>query len=433
MVLLLLIVATPLHAKSTQSDKVASTLYSDALTSMRAKDYDSAVKLFAQAQQAGLNTSTLHYNSGVAHYKLGHYQQAKAEFIKAEEGSESVALVHYNLGLSCYRLNQIDEARDWFQRTATEATEQRLADLADEMLAKLDGDVDTVAKESPWSLIADLMAGVDDNVTLENSDLAQVTNLKDSYLDLYAAARYQFSGDRKEGYWGQLSASSLKYRQYGAYDYSQYDAGLFKDSAYTAFSTRIGARVSRSDIGGSKYLQKYALRFQGDYPLAASQLLRARYDISWHDPLDSRYSYLAGLKHGLALESLWRIEGRRFKVGYELESNNRDDYRLNNNFTSYSATRHELSASATLPVAENWQITLGGDYRKSNYNDANMVAGVTDVRREDVRWRFNLGAEYHLNRYLDLVAEYHYTSNDSNIATMTYRRNQYELGVQGYF
>jgi Tfp pilus assembly protein PilF len=282
MVLLLLVVALPLYAQSVQPDQAASALYDQALSAMRATDYDSAIKLFTQAQQAGLSGATLHYNSGVAHYKLGHYQQAKVEFIKAEDGSESVALVHYNIGLSCYRLNQLDEARGWFRRAASAATEQRLVELADEMLMRLDeGDgalSRAVAKESPWSLGADLLLGFDDNVTLENSDQARATNLEDSYLDLYAAARYQLSGDRGAGYWGQLSASSLQYRQYDAYDYTEYDLGLFRDGDHGPLATRVGARISRSDLGGQRLPAEIYAAPSGRLPLqrsaAAARTLR---------------------------------------------------------------------------------------------------------------------------------------------------------------
>jgi hypothetical protein len=185
--------------------------------------------------------------------------------------------------------------------------------------------------------------------------------------------------------------------------------------------------------GGSGYLQKYTLRLQGDYPYSAAQLLRARYDITLYDPLDGRYSYLAGLKGSLTLESIWRVDGRSFRLGYELENNNRDDYLSGNNFISYSATRHELALAATQPAGADWRFTLGGDYRLSRYHDADVIAGVSAARREERRWRCRLEAEYHLSRHLDLVAEYHYTNNDSNIVLRSYQRNQYTLGVQGYF
>lgn len=139
------------------------------------------------------------------------------------------------------------------------------------------------------------------------------------------------------------------------------------------------------------------------------------------------------VSRSLTLESIWRADGRSFRLGYELENNNRDDYLSGNNFISYSATRHELALAATQPAGADWRFTLGGDYRLSRYNDADVIAGVSAARREERRWRWSLEAEYHLSRHLDLVAEYHYTNNDSNIVLRSYQRNQYTLGVQGYF
>lgn len=432
-VLLLCAATAPLQAET----EAAAVFYGEALVAMRGEDYNSALKLFSQAQRAGLKNSTLHYNRGVAYYKLGDYRKAKTEFLKAEADSSSVALVHYNLGLTAYRMEQNAEARQWFLKVAAAGSDRQLTDLADEMVARIDekgaAEPKPVAKEGPWNLSADLRYGQDDNVTLENGDLATASSLKDGYLDLYATVRYQLSGDRERGYWGQFAASSLQYRQYDDYDYTQYDLGLFRDSRYGTLDTRAGLRISRSEIGGSNYLQKYTLRVQGDYPLGESQTLRARYDISRYDPIDSRYDYLAGLKGSLNLESLWRMNGRKYTLGYALENNNRNDYYSGSSFISYSASRHELSASVSLPVAEGWQLNLGGDYRKSRYNDADISAGVTTQRREDDRWRFSAGAEYRLNRYLNLVGEYDFTDNDSNVISRRYQRNQYSLGVRGYF
>lgn len=431
--LLLLVAAAPLHAQTERG----AVFYSDALVAMRGEDYGAALKLFAKAQQAGLDSATLHYNRGVAYYKLGDYQHAKGEFLKAEPGSESAPLVHYNLGLTTYRMGQTGEARQWFAKVSNETSNQQLTDLADDMVARIDEKSPVESKpaetERSWRLSADLLYGHDDNVTLENSDLSTSTRLKDSYLDLYAALRYQISGDTERGYWGQLSASSLQYHQYGNYDYTQYDAGLFRDGRYGALDTRAGLRVSRSYIGGNDYLQKYMARVQADYPLDELQTLRLRYDLSRYDPVDSNYDYLAGLKGALNLESLWRIGGRKYTIGYELENNSRDDYSSGANFISYSATRQEFSASVSLPVAASWQITFGGDYRRSRYNDADIINGVSTSRRQDDRWRTNISAEYRLTPQFDLVGEYHYTNNDSNFVVRRYQRNQYSLGVRGYF
>ncbi len=87
----------------------------------------------------------------------------------------------------------------------------------------------------------------------------------------------------------------------------------------------------------------------------------------------------------------------------------------------------------TFGNSRDWQRSLGGGYRQSYSNDADVIAGVTGLRRKDDRWRGNLEVECRLNRHLDLVAEYHYSSNGSNILARRYRRNQYLLGLQGNF
>ncbi len=418
-------------------ESVAGTLYNDAVAAMRAENYSAAEGLFERARRAGLDTAALHYNSGVVFYKLGRYPQAKSAFMAFKKSGGNPALAHFNLGLTTYRMGQYREARNWLKLAVADSSNPRLSEMATEMLATVEGAEKGMASvaeaESPWALAADLKWGVDDNLTLENSELGQATRLKDSYFDLYAAARYQLSGDRGEGIWGQLSAASQQYRQYPLYDYGQYDVGLFKASAYGLLATGVGLRFSHSTVGGGSYLQKYTLRLQGDYAHRPTQRLRLRYDISRYDPTDNRYGYIAGLKGNLNIEGSWYVGVRRYRVGYDWENSSRDDDLSGNNFTSYSAARHEISASVAQKVAGNLQLTVGGDYRQSRYHDADVSAGVTGLRREDERWRWMLTAEYRLTRYLDLVAEYHYSDNDSNLSASRYRQNQYLLGLQGNF
>ena len=161
--------------------KDAEALYQQGIQLIREQKFDDAITVLENAHQAGYEQPSLHYNRGVALYRLQRYGEAKAAFSKAGQG----ALVLYNLGLVNYRLNENDQAREYFERVQQLQPGSQLAEMADKALQRLDAKPAKVKTVKAWSLIADAMLGFDDNVTLENTELAADSNKEDLYLDLY--------------------------------------------------------------------------------------------------------------------------------------------------------------------------------------------------------------------------------------------------------
>ncbi len=416
--------------------KSIDELYQQGVSQLRGEQFRQALNSFDDAERAGLSSSSLYYNQGVALYRLKQYDKALATFSNALKNTKQSALVYYNLGLVNARLENDSAAIEAFSRAASLTTSETLAKNANEMISNLEKGSNKSKrsdKKQPFTFIVDGKVGHDNNVTLANAELAQASGLSDRYYDLYTAIKYQISGKRNNGYWAQAGASTVQYQEYDTYNYTLYSAGIFRDKQYGPTDARIGAKYERSYFGGNDYLDKLTARFQVRYAVSKQQKLRARYDFTRYKELDPQYSYLAGARSKLKLDSTWRIKKHRARIGYELELNNRDDATTANNFTSYSATRHKLYGDYVVRINKAWETKLGMSYRQSNYNDANIVANITSPVREDERLRLSATGKYHLNRHLSLVAEYHYSDNDSNVATKQYQRHQFLLGIQGYY
>jgi len=425
-----LLLAEPALANPKNIDE----LYQQGISQLRGEQFSQALISFDNAERAGLTSSALYYNQGVALYRLKQYDQALAAFSKALKNTKQTALVYYNLGLVNAQLKNDSAAINAFSNAASLTSNEKLADNANKMISSLEKKPKKKgSKKIPLTFSADAKVGHDNNVTLANTELAQASNLSDLYYDLYAAVKYQISGKRNNGYWAQIGASTVQYQEYDIYNYTLYSGSIFRDKQYGPTDTRMGVKYERSYFGGSDYLDKLTARFQVRYALNKQQKLRARYDFTRYDELDPQYSYLAGTRSKLKLDSTWRTKRERIRLGYELELNNRDDATTLGNFTSYSATRHKLYSDYIVRINKAWEARLGLSYRQSNYNDANIVANITSPVREDQRLRFSTSGKYHLNRHLSLVAEYHYSDNDSNVATKQYQRHQFLLGVQGYY
>src|SRR5262245_58045892 len=68
----------------------------------RAGIYRTALLRYREAAAAGLDTPLLHYNVGVAYYRLGEYSDAAQEFERAAASPDDrlQAIAEYNMGLA---------------------------------------------------------------------------------------------------------------------------------------------------------------------------------------------------------------------------------------------------------------------------------------------------------------------------------------------
>jgi len=119
----------------------AEELFTDGNRLFRDDLYWAALLRYREAEEAGLNTALLHYNSGVAHYKAGQHLRARESLLKAT-GSPTLAVhAHYNLGLNAWALGNTDEALDWFRQARDQARFPKISALASEAIARIQREI----------------------------------------------------------------------------------------------------------------------------------------------------------------------------------------------------------------------------------------------------------------------------------------------------
>ena len=407
-------------------------LYKQAINEVRSENYSAALNSIEAAQQAGYSDPKLYYNKGVILYKLNRYQEAKQAFLKAGDS----AIVIYNQGLVEYRLGDMQAAKERFITVQKMVPDSRLSILSTQMIERMDND-NSRKKDKPWHAVVDVSMGYDNNVTLENTELAQASNKEDMYMDVYASAKYDLQSDLSVAF----GITAMLYETEDAYDYTQYNLSLLKKARLGDWSTRLMGRVERANLGGNDYMQKYSVRTQAAKMVSDRQLVRAYYDLSIYEELDAAYSHLSGLRHRVKVDTRWRSGELKYRVGYDLELNDREDLTTYNppnptvtkNFTSYSATRHSLMAEVGMGLTRSLDGKLRLDYRTSRYNDANIVADVSETIREDDRYRVYAELRHSLSRGVHVVGSYSHIDNSSNNPAKSYQRSQVELGIQAVF
>lgn len=397
----------------------------------QAGHYREAVRAFEQARDAGMNTPALWYNLGVCYYRLGEYDKSESAFRRTARFKAMAPAAYYNLGLIELRRERTEQARSWFERARDNTQDAKLRTLASHMLERIArGEL----AQKAWTGILYAGLGHDDNVTLENTALAQATGKSDTYAELFASTRGVLSGARRDGVLLKANAYRLSYNNQTQFDMTVLTAGLYRTKPIGDWDGEAGAYYTHSTLGGHGYLGMTSLSLQAtNYPSRTTRL-RIRYRYHHESALDSRYNYLDGNVHDLRAEGRWLLDnGRRLRAYYRLEIENRSDLRTATTFTSVSPTRHTAHVDLTVPVAEGWDVNAMAEYRRSRYADANVLTTGQSIRREDDRARARLRLTRQFNPRTALELQYTYTDNSSNIATYTYSRHVVSAALQYLF
>jgi tetratricopeptide (TPR) repeat protein len=109
----------------------AQALLAEGNSLMRAGVHRTALLRYREAAAAGLDSPLLHYNLGVAYYRLERYREAAAEFERAAADDRLAALAHYNLGLAQRALGDDVAAEGAFRAAADLSTNRDLRRLAE--------------------------------------------------------------------------------------------------------------------------------------------------------------------------------------------------------------------------------------------------------------------------------------------------------------
>lgn len=245
--------AVPAHAMTPeQYFEDGNRLFRDSL-------YWAALLRYSQAEEAGLDTPLLHYNTGITHYRAGQHIRAREHLLRALDDPSLRAAAQYNLGLNAYALGEKDEALRWFRLTRDTSTNRKLQEYAVVAISRIrvereqpdEYEVRAVEREkkrnfTDLELRADVGYGNDSNVFrtpntayIDVSDPNQpvITPVVQSsaYVPIRLSAKYKVNNLPFEGFYGA-------YRFTGRY----YPDELFKNANEFKHEVSFGSEYERS-------------------------------------------------------------------------------------------------------------------------------------------------------------------------------------------
>jgi tetratricopeptide (TPR) repeat protein len=414
-----------------QAQTAGDKAFAEGVNLFKKADFRAALERFVAAKEAGLDEPKLDFNLGVCYYKLGEYEPAREAFLHASSYRPMRDLAHFNIGLVESARNRTDEAMRWYQRVFDETDNEKLKALAAAKLPPAD-QTGMDGREPPSRFGGYFFSlGYDDNI--EDPTQLGVAGKGDSFVNLLLYGDALLQGSYGSGLRFSANAYFIRYQDISAYDMDLLQLNLRKTFRSGLWQDTAGIGVEQTTLGGADFLRTAKLELEGEKMLSASDNLDLRYRYSDIVSLNRLYDKLEGNRHEAELRWERKSGGRRYRLGYEFELNDRSDFRGTTIFNSYSPVRHTLELRAYLIPALGWDVDGRLSLRRSTYVDDNILLDGSRIGREDDRVLAGAKVYRTLRGSLKLSLEYKYTDNNSNLTAYDYTRNLYSLGLYGAF
>lgn len=405
--------------------------FANGLEAYRLGEPDRALAHFQAARSGGLDTPALHYNLGVVLYKLNRLADARAAFLVLTRNRQWRALAHYNLGLVAERHSAAATAAHHFSLARDLAESDKIKSLAS---ARLPVQAPP-APQRPWSGVASMGTGYDDNVTLGSELVETASDQEDAFAEAFLFAGRSLTGDADRGTVLDLGVYYQAHADLGGFDFGAISGtgSYHTPVGGSRLTTALKGEVLLAGGRGYAGVLTYRIQFDGGGP---ELRYRLRNDVSYVSGM-SDFGHLSGWRNVSRMELTRQVGASRFRVGYEGEINDRRDLAAGDEFFSYSPGRHQLYALARFRVASRWTLELKGALQRSTHRDDDRFfdgdGELMVEARDETGHQASVRMSYDMGRWWSLWAELQHQDRDSAIRHFDYTSNRALLGMERFF
>ena len=409
----------------------AELAYAAGVAAFQSGDYGLARTEFLEARAEGYAAPQLDYSLGATCYELGLYEEAKQEFTRLLGDPQIAPLAHYNLGRIAVRQGEVDTARRQFLAVDSQDAAPEIRQLAAAELASL-----PAPAAERWYGYADLAAGYDDDVApLPLASLEAPEKQGSPFVSLLAGGGGQLAGVHDDGWQFQGSFYRSDYSRLSSHDETLLLAGpgyRHADDGWTSTFDLLGSHV----MLGQGMLEGSILGRVGErWDLSPADALAVGYEYE-RVVGGGGYDYLTGWRQALFFEDRFTGDAAQALLGYQHESNRRDDLSANGDFFSASPLRNRFYGEFTLKVTDTLSLRAAASYEKSIYGTPDVVSDGTSLlvaTRDDELYIGSLGGSYGFTPGWSLLLEVRYLKNASNDAFYRYQSHRLTLTLQHLF
>jgi tetratricopeptide (TPR) repeat protein len=360
--------AHPAHAMT------AEQYFTDGNRLFRDDLYWAALLRYEQANQEGLDTPLLHYNTGIAHYRANQHIRARESLLQALGDPTLTVAAQYNLGLNAYALGETDEALRWFRLARDQNQNQTLQYFAVIAISRIrqEQEVPTqyeerVAKREPERTFTDLELraslgyGNDTNVfrspdqpyiDYSNPNEPTVTPVVQSgaFIPVTLAVKYRINSLPYEGFY---AAYRLVGRYYMDKELENGNESLHQLSVGNEYARREGNRERRVE-SAFRIAQHNEVYYDPDD--GGSRIING-------EDADDRMNYL---RYGPTL--LARQSGEKFSMGFGIRGE-LWDYEQTNVLSEYDHEYFRTRVFGQYKFTSSTLLRLTAEYYTRRFSD----------------------------------------------------------------
>jgi tetratricopeptide (TPR) repeat protein len=398
-----LLAVVTLAAKPCRAQSPADS-FAAATRAFESGDYHRALELFQVAQADGLDSPALHYNLGVCQYRVGAYAEAAATFTRLRERfPEFAAVAEYNRGLAFLALDDLDAARTAFTRASNEG-DATLSTLAASALAT----IEPTRTPAAWLGYFDVGAGYDDNIALvDELSLPANTSASSPFMELVGLASRSLEATPLRL---DVSGYLVRYADEPQFDQQalRIDTAFYWSAADWRFEA--GPHLGQTALDGDSFERGLGATLRAVRPLSQRTAFELTVSYDDLDAPSDRFAFVAGTRARMRVGFDSRGKRDRWRVGYELEENDRDS-------ASVSPSRDRLVVSYEAGIGSRWTLEGTVSHRQSEYDE--LVA-----RRSERLDELGATGRRNLGNGWSLALEYRLVDNDSNVPQFSYRSHR---------
>ena len=427
------LVHTGAHAQgqATPDPSRAELSYAAGVAAFQEGDYAAARRDFLESRAEGYEGAQLDYSLGATCYQLGLYEEAKHEFARLLGDPRIAPLAHYDLGRIALRQGDMDTARDEFLAADSTAAAPEIRQLAAAELARL-----PPPDAERWYGYADLATGYDDDVApLPLANLEPPEKRGSAFVSLLAGGGGQLTGSHDDGWQVQGSAYRTDYSRLSSHDETLLVVGPGYRHAGGDWKTSFDLLGSHVILGQATLEDSLSGRVAALRDLGAADALEMGYDYERVSGGDG-FGYLTGGRQALFVEDRFTGDTAQALLGYQHESNRRDDLTAGDDFFSASPLRNRLYGELTLKYAHAVSLRIAASYENSLYGKPDVVSEGTRLivaTRDDALYTGTLGGSYGFTPQWSLLLEIRYLKNASNDPVYRYQSRRLTLTLQHIF
>lgn len=350
----------------------------------------------------------VHFNIGVAAFRLGRYAQAEAAFKEVARTPAMAGLAYYNLGLVAARQGDEQAATRWFSMVGQATQDERLRALAATQLGEL-------APPRPpgrnWLAYTAVAAGYDENVALvSSSDVLGISGTEDRFVETQLA----FSAPLDQPWRLDAGLSYVDYQDLDTFDQLGLNGGGRYRWRTGAWNHDAGLQLAYTLLDGEGFESRRTLLLQTTSRALGDARLRLRYRFNDIEGLND-FRGLSGHRHEASARITWARRSWNFGAEYNFDVGEYDD-------SSLSAARRRLGIEIQHAFSAGWAVMFEASQRHSDYDiesngsEARTELALSLSKSFGDRWR--------------LILRHAYTDNVADVPDFDYHGNRFSAGVE---